>query len=603
MKLRFFNINLIFLGVLVVIATAYWPVLKGQFVWDDIIDFHNNPGWLVVGDGWKHYIFRDFHGWTSYFRPFVVAMFLLQVRLFDVQPGPMHAVSLAIHLINTLLVGLLARHGCRSNRFSGRISAVLIATCMLFFGLHPAMIEPVAWIACQFDLTATMFMLLGLLASATLRGIFLRPICVAICFFLAACSKESAMSFPLMLAIFDWVNQSTRKSDETTFSGLSAFLKRNITTYAAVLLAGLGYLAFRQWGLAQGAIPLHDPAPSILSRVQVASHTYWTYWRVLFLPSYRMGPVHEYNMLDYVNLTAGSFLMLITAAGAVLFSMYFFLKNASALGGIVLILTAALLPVLHLLPTGFDPSLYHDRYLMTGLASICVLLPHVRWRYPLKSLGHGRALIKAGGILLMMAWSLASITVIRATLPLWGDSLGLWRWAVQIEPRSDLANGWLLATYMGRGMGEESDRFAENILKDQLPCTSCFMNIAILRISQNRLDDAEQAIEKVRNSPEIVTNEIKFGFYMTTVGDLLMHRKNFTDAESAYRSALRAAPADPNSWFRLGYSLTAQGKRNEAANALEKGLEIIPPQLRDATRGAKEEEARLWLEKARSSLD
>ena len=134
-------------SVLVLTTVVYLPVLRGEFVWDDEYDFVAKT-WLTEGDAWKHYIFRDFHGWTNYFRPLVVALFTIQLRLFDVQPGPMHAVSLAAHLVNTMLVGLLAlRAGAAVGRPSHRMFLPAILS-MLLFGLHPALIEPVAWNRC-----------------------------------------------------------------------------------------------------------------------------------------------------------------------------------------------------------------------------------------------------------------------------------------------------------------------------------------------------------------------------------------------------------------------------------------------------------------------
>src|ERR1700754_473078 len=99
--------GIITLAVLAVIALLYSPVRHAGFVWDDLLDFQQMP-WLRTGDQWKQIIFRGFNDWAYYFRPLIVAFFTLQIRLFDVAPGPMHLVSLAMHLLNTFIVGLLA---------------------------------------------------------------------------------------------------------------------------------------------------------------------------------------------------------------------------------------------------------------------------------------------------------------------------------------------------------------------------------------------------------------------------------------------------------------------------------------------------------------
>lgn len=124
------------------VAIAYWPVVHANFVWDDVVDLHDQA-WLRHGDNWKHFIFRDYNYWTNYFRPFGVALLTLQVRLFNDAPGPMHVVSLCIHWINTFLVGLLSWR-CLASTTEKAKSKYLVAAPMLFYGLNPVLIEPVA---------------------------------------------------------------------------------------------------------------------------------------------------------------------------------------------------------------------------------------------------------------------------------------------------------------------------------------------------------------------------------------------------------------------------------------------------------------------------
>jgi len=95
------------LAILAIVVVVYWPVSHARFVWDDNTCFHDSA-WLREGSNWVNYALRGFCDWTNYFRPLVVALFVAEVRSFDVSPGPMHLVSLALHLANTLVVGLLA---------------------------------------------------------------------------------------------------------------------------------------------------------------------------------------------------------------------------------------------------------------------------------------------------------------------------------------------------------------------------------------------------------------------------------------------------------------------------------------------------------------
>jgi hypothetical protein len=126
--------------LLAFVAWLYWPVLNAGFVWIDKLNFVDSAG-LRQGDAWKHLVLHDFNNWTQYFRPLVVALFAIQLRLFDALPGPMHTVSLAMHLANMLMVGLLAKRVCGA---SERNSPWLGLLAMVLYGLHPLLIEPVA---------------------------------------------------------------------------------------------------------------------------------------------------------------------------------------------------------------------------------------------------------------------------------------------------------------------------------------------------------------------------------------------------------------------------------------------------------------------------
>lgn len=118
-----------------------------------------------------------------------------------------HAVNLGVHLVNTLLVFMLARLVARQARVldEGQRRA---AACMaaLLFGLHPANTEAVAYISGRSSSLMAMFFLGSVLAYAagSLRGQrrltwFVSPLLFA----LALLTKESAISLPLALLLWE----------------------------------------------------------------------------------------------------------------------------------------------------------------------------------------------------------------------------------------------------------------------------------------------------------------------------------------------------------------------------------------------------------------
>jgi hypothetical protein len=123
-------------------------------------------------------------------------------------------------------------------------SDVLMGSAMLLYGLHPALIEPAVWISCRFELVQTTFMLLGLLANARIERLAWRVLAVAMCFFLAACTKETAAVFPLLLVLFDWIAMDPAQGKRGFLARLQTLWQRQWPVYVAVFGAE-SYLALR----------------------------------------------------------------------------------------------------------------------------------------------------------------------------------------------------------------------------------------------------------------------------------------------------------------------------------------------------------------------
>ncbi|MDZ4717983.1 MAG: hypothetical protein SH847_05890 [Roseiflexaceae bacterium] len=105
-----------------------------------------------------------------FYRPLIWVIFWVQVQLFGLNPYGLHLVSLALHLLNALLIGLLAlrlignQHisdqGNLRSGFVARSTACVFASA--FVALHPAPFEAVVWISAQSELVGTALILLAI---------------------------------------------------------------------------------------------------------------------------------------------------------------------------------------------------------------------------------------------------------------------------------------------------------------------------------------------------------------------------------------------------------------------------------------------------------
>lgn len=133
-----------------VVAGVFLPVRDADFVnWDD--DFHvlENPKVQTPGAvGLREWIWTPELGYPV---PVTVASYALERWIHGPGPAGFHLVNLALHLAHLWLLWGLARR-------LGLGEGWALATAALF-GLHPVVVEPVAWVSGRKDLLAAFFLL------------------------------------------------------------------------------------------------------------------------------------------------------------------------------------------------------------------------------------------------------------------------------------------------------------------------------------------------------------------------------------------------------------------------------------------------------------
>ncbi|PWU14940.1 MAG: hypothetical protein C5B50_16190, partial [Verrucomicrobia bacterium] len=149
-----------FFLVAVLLATltlaAYWPVVHHGFISYDDNEYLTDNSYVKAGLCWENvrWAFTTFD--AANWHPLTWLSHMLDVQLFGMQAGGHHAISLALHLANTLLLfGLL-------NRLTGALwRSALVAA---LFALHPLHVESVAWVAERKDVLSAFFFMLTLWA-------------------------------------------------------------------------------------------------------------------------------------------------------------------------------------------------------------------------------------------------------------------------------------------------------------------------------------------------------------------------------------------------------------------------------------------------------
>ena len=173
-----------------VTAIAYFPSLRNGFAWDDDLILTRNS-LVKSGSGlWQFWL----SGRQADYWPVTYSALWVQWRLWGMHAAGYHAVNLALHLANSLLLwAVLRRMG-----LPGSYLAALI------FAVHPVNVESVAWISESKNLLALLFSLASVWfyagSEAVSPGTGWRAYGLGLlAFALAMLSKGSAAFLPLVL--------------------------------------------------------------------------------------------------------------------------------------------------------------------------------------------------------------------------------------------------------------------------------------------------------------------------------------------------------------------------------------------------------------------
>ena len=211
------------LGMAAVLALAtagvYSRTLGNDFVNYDDNQYVTNNRSIKDGLSWDvvEWAFGDSY-YASNWHPLTWLSHALDVELFDMQPRGHHAVSVGLHVLNTLLLLWLLLYT------TGRVWASWFVAAL--FALHLLHVESVAWVSERKDVLSTFFWLWTMLAYvyyAKQPGVW-RYLCILPALALGLMSKPMLVTVPAVLLLVDyWPLERFRiewKKRELKYSGV-----------------------------------------------------------------------------------------------------------------------------------------------------------------------------------------------------------------------------------------------------------------------------------------------------------------------------------------------------------------------------------------------
>jgi tetratricopeptide (TPR) repeat protein len=482
-----------------------------------------------------------------------------------------HAVNLALHLINGVLLYLLVSLTGRRLRFEESSLRTAAALSALVFVVHPVQTEAVTYIVSRSMLLSTMFYFLGIIlffkASTSKKRKVLYCAGLLAVSFLGMASRENFVTFPLMLFLYDLF----------FLSGFSAkdALKRHYKLYLPVVLS-LGYFAFI---VLSNTYDRSADYPGIGVRphdyviTQFGAH--WTYLRLLVFPS---GQNADYDypisrtlfelpalisFAGYLGLWAGTFL-LARKRPAVAFGALWFLVTLVPISFAVAFMGLRLGNVI------FE----HRAYLPSAGA-----ISAVAWGVAILTERNDKLRTAAVSVIVGLSLVLSAAAYKRNEV--WRSDVSLWEDVVKKSPEKDRGHYNLGLAYQNRKMlGEAIEQYEAAIKIRPGSSGPHELGITIKDSSHYNLGSVyqekgllEKAIEHYENAIKINPDHAKAH---NNLGMLYRKQGRNDKAIEYYETAVRLDPANAEMHNNIGNAYDIGGQTDKAIKHYQEAIRLKP---------------------------
>jgi len=538
---------------LLLTALAYVGTLRFQFVYDDlpqivrnpfIVSWHSIPRYFTM-HVWSH-IFPNQPG--NYYRPIFMLWLLLNHSLFGLHPWGWHATAVALHVLTTYLVYLLARELAQERTVAVIASAI--------FGLHPAHIEAVSWISAVTELLFAVTYIAAFLCYLKARA--QKPgarwwFAGSLGFYvLSLLSKETAVVFPGILLGYEWL---FRDLEQPAFRN-----KRLLRSIPFIALTAV-YLGVREAVL---KVLAASQGHSIAAMIFTVPSLAWLYIRHLLFPV-RLSAFYDLGLVRSPSLR--KFALPLLGVALTIALLWLWARRSRVVAFCALWLLLPMLPPLVSIAYFQEGDMAHDRYLYVpsvGFAIIAALaLQKLRWGKPV--FGRPASQVAATLVIVLLLGVATGMQHVY-----WSSNLLLYSRGVEIAPRNVLAWKKLGTEMLARGQRDTAIEMYQHSLQIDPNIWTTNLALGIANYESGHWQEAEgYLLRAIRLEP---TNSNQF-FYL---GLVRLNLGRWTEAESAFRRAIQLWPSAAGFHYALAAVLEKQGRLAAAREEYKAELGIEP---------------------------
>lgn len=524
--------------IFVLSMALYTNTLNNGFVYDDAFTVVGNN--LIKSISNIPRLFnKDYFllsGETTY-RPVVTLSYFLDYAIFGLNAWGFHLTNALLHAINgCLLYFFLISLKGRCTREQG--TWALMAS--LLFVSHPVLTEAVNAISFREDLLAFLFYMAAInlyihlrSVSNTFRSLLYGGTCLL--YLLALLSKEMAITFPLVVCLYEWIYGNKER-------GVAALFNLYNLGYVAITLC---YLYIRFY-LFYNEVDLVRPAWQLTERLQTLPWMLASYLKLTIFPfslsaDYAISPVKTATMF---TLIAPAVIIL-----SLLFLALSVIWKKKEIAFCILFFLITLLPVSNIIPIG-NP--FAERYLYLSAIGITSIIGLGIYEV-------GNAYKKQVFFALVIVSLFSVLTVKRNQV--WHDELSLWTDTLRKAPNSPRAHYAMGTVYASKDRLDEAIQEYEESIRISPYFPEAFNALGLAYYKKGMKKEGEEAIIAASNVRGLI-NYYKKGLV--------------EDATQHYKKALEIDPSHRDARYNLALLYHEQGRTEEAIKEYIISLQYRP---------------------------